>query len=198
MKPIINLTDIILASASPRREALLKGMGLKFRVIAPAVEDGPGFKHILNSKKPYQYAVKIAKIKAQSIGSWIKDDAIIISADTIVVMQNRIIGKPKNNNDAKRILRLLSGKTHSVITGVCILKKPQMHLRCFHVTTKVKMSKLTAKEIGWYVKTREPMDKAGAYGIQGIGGLFVEKINGSYTNVVGFPTAELLRALKKL
>ncbi len=198
MKPIINLTDIILASASPRREALLKGMGLKFRVIAPAIEDEPGFKHILNSKKPYQYAIKIAKIKAQSIGSWIKDDAIIISADTIVVMQNRIIGKPKNKNDAKRILRLLNGKTHSVITGVCILKTPQMHLRCFHVSTKVKMSKLTDKEIGWYVKTREPMDKAGAYGIQGIGGLFVEKINGSYTNVVGFPTAELLKALKKL
>lgn len=148
--------------------------------------------------RPGTHAVDLACMKADDVGQREKGSALIIAADTIVVLGNRIIGKPSDRKDAEKILRLLSGKTHRVVTGVCLLRIPGHQRLKFSVTTEVTMLRMSEGDIRWYVRTGEPMDKAGAYGIQGIGGIFVQKIKGSYTNVVGLPLPELLMALKKL
>lgn len=190
-------TKIILASASPRRRALLENMGIKFTVFRSSLdEDRHMFVH--RNKKPAALAIALAYSKAEDVSRRINGNGVIIAADTVVVMDDKVIGKPKDEKHAGRILRLLSGKTHKVITGVCLLKVPDLISHSFSVATNVTMLDMTDSDIQWYVGTGEPMDKAGAYGIQGLGGLFVKKINGSYTNVVGLPLTELLGGLKKL
>ncbi len=194
----INLTTkIILASASPRRKALLESMGIKFTVHKSSLDEDRhmSFHHY---KKPVDLAIALASGKAENVSHKKRHDVVIIAADTIVVMDDKIMGKPKDKTHAARILRLLSGKTHKVITGVCLLKMPAGISYSFPVTTNVTMRDMTDSDIRWYIGTGEPMDKAGAYGIQGLGGLFVKKINGSYTNVVGLPLTELFAGLKKL
>ena len=188
-------TRLILASASPRRRALLKTLGIAFTVMS-AVVDEEG--HILGRrfKKPSGLARSLALHKAMDVGKKVKAHAVVIAADTIVVMGGRVIGKPKDRADARRVLRSLSGRTHEVITGVCLLEIPSRRRLSFHVTTRVTMTDMTDADIDRYIGTGEPMDKAGAYGIQGRGGLFVKRISGSYSNVVGLPLAELYRHLK--
>ncbi len=196
---IKNNTRIILASASPRRRALLESIGFKCTAAsASVVEDGMSPLSMLGHQKPAGIAVAIACRKADAVSRRIKGHAVLIAADTIVVMDKRIIGKPSGKKHAEEILRLLSGKTHKVITGVCLLKVPERISRRFSVATDVTMLKMTGRDIQWYISTGEPMDKAGAYGIQGLGGLFVKKINGSYTNVVGLPLTELFDGLRRL
>jgi septum formation protein len=194
---IKNNIKIILASASSRRTAMLKGIGLPFTSRESRIEEE--LQPLVPAhEQAGALAIAIACMKADDVGQREKRRALIIAADTIVVMGKKVIGKPSDRGEAGKILRLLSGKTHKVITGVCILKMPERISLKFSVTTDVTMVKMTDRDIRWYIKTGEPMDKAGAYGIQGIGGLFVKKINGSYTNVVGLPLPELLMALKKL
>jgi nucleoside triphosphate pyrophosphatase len=149
-------------------------------------------------KRPAALAIALASGKAEDVGRRIQGSNVIIAADTIVVMGDKVIGKPEDEKHAGRILRLLSGKTHRVITGVCLLKMPDRISHRFSVATDITMLRMTDRDIQWYINTGEPMDKAGAYGIQGVGGLFVRKINGSYTNVVGLPLTELFDGLKKL
>ena len=195
---IKNTIKIILASASPRRLTLLHDIGLKVTSRVSSVEDDFPALSVRIQGKPDARAVFLARMKADDVGQREKGRALIIAADTIVVLGSRIIGKPSGGKDAEKILGLLSGKTHRVITGVCILKIPEHSRVTFSVTTEVTMLGMSERDIRWYVRTGEPMDKAGAYGIQGIGGVFVKKIQGSYTNVVGLPLPELIGALKKL
>lgn len=177
---------------------MLQGIGLHFTSKESRIEEELQPLVAVVHEQPGALAISIACMKADDVGQREKGRALIIAADTIVLMGKKIIGKPTNKKEAEKILRLLSGKTHKVITGVCILKMPERIPFKFSVLTDVTMVRMQDKDIRWYIKTGEPMDKAGAYGIQGIGGLFVKKINGSYTNVVGLPLPELLMALKKL
>ncbi|MGC8900226.1 MAG: Maf family protein [bacterium] len=195
---IKNKTKIILASTSPRRKAMLKAIGLNFITMKPATEEEKYILPSLHKYLPSEIAITLAREKAHDVEKRLNGQFTVISADTIVTLDGRIIGKPSNKKDAARILKLLRGRTHHVITGVCVLKHPEQKEIAFSVTTDVTMLKITDREIESYVKTGEPMDKAGAYGIQGLGGIFIKSINGSYTNVVGLPLTELITALKRL
>lgn len=195
---IKNNRKIILASTSPRRKAILRAIGLDFISMKPTIEEDKYISSFLHNTKPIQIAINLSKEKAYDIMKRLKDRCIIISADTIVTLDNKIIGKPSDKEHAIKILKLLSGKTHKVITGVCVLSLPEQKATVFSVRTDVSMLKMSDKEIQWYVKTGEPMDKAGAYGIQGLGSIFIKRINGSYTNVVGLPLTELIITLKRL
>ncbi|MEG0329834.1 MAG: Maf family protein [Longicatena sp.] len=181
---------IILASKSPRRKELLEDSGLSFRVQCEKTEE------ILDTTLSLEEAIKkIAYKKAKAV--FIKHaNAIVIGADTMVCLGSEVIGKPKDKEDACRILHLLSGKTHKVISGVAILSKETEII--FSQVTSVTFYELSEHLIQSYVHTLEPYDKAGAYGIQGKGKLFVKEIQGDYNNVVGLPIAKVYRELLKL
>lgn len=182
--------DIILASASPRRKQLLKMAGIHFSVVPADIpeivpEDMP-------QEKESQY---LAAIKAGYVLSE-NENSIVIGADTTVLCEGRVLGKPKDKEEAKEMLRFLSGKTHEVYTGVAIVSKDVND--CFTSVTKVEFYELSDEEIDWYISTREPMDKAGAYGIQGFGCRLVKRIEGDYFTVMGLPVAEVARHLDKI
>ena len=181
---------IILASASPRRQELLRQVGCDFSVmISDIIEDNT------QNIPPEQLAVLQAKEKAIDISSKAYHDDVVIGADTIVVLDGQVYGKPDDVNDARRILHQLSGKEHQVITGIAIVRSGKVWTD--FVTTTVKFAHMTAEQIERYLATGEPMGKAGAYAIQGIGALFVEGIHGCYTNVVGLPLNKLSDVLRK-
>jgi septum formation protein len=182
---------LILASESPRRMALLKDLGLRLKIVPAEVREIPG-----RYEDPVSFAKRMAEEKAGIVSSRYPDQWVL-GADTVVVWGKRIMGKPKNAREAKRFLQLLSGETHQVITGFC-LKHRGMNRSCVKsVSTQVHFKSLSAKEIDWYVQTGEPLDKAGAYAIQGKGAFCVKKISGSYSNVVGLPLTEVLEVLEK-
>ena len=175
---------LVLASASPRRQELLRNAGIGF-VVQPAnvPED------VLPGEVPHTYAQRLAHAKAQAVFDHHPQDQVL-GADTIVVVDGSIFGKPLDASDAARMLRLLSGRQHSVITGVCLLtpisgEQPRTDVR--RETTRVTMNPLTDEEIEDYVAHGEPMDKAGAYAIQGLASRWIPKIDGCYFNVVGLP-----------
>lgn len=189
------MKDIILASGSPRRREILSDMGLDFDVfISDADEDSVSPEGITTGIYVQELAILKASAAAKSIG---KADKLIISADTVVVSGGEILGKPKDEEDAVRMLRALSGKCHSVFTGVCVMRAKNAFSVCAAVETKVYFKELSEEKIRGYVATKEPMDKAGAYGIQGKGALLVDKIEGDYLNVVGLPVARLFEILEK-
>ncbi len=174
---------IILASQSPRRRELLKYITEDFEVKVSDVDE------TLPEGIPPKEAVEyLSYIKALPFRN---EKDIVIGADTVVAIDNQILGKPADESDAGRMLKMLSGRTHSVFTGVTVLKGE--HRDTFSVETKVTFFELRDKEIDRYIATKEPMDKAGAYGIQGYGSLLVKSINGDYFNVVGLPISELNR-----
>ena len=179
---------IILASGSPRRREILSNIVTDF-VCAPADvdEDYPA------SLAPEEVPSFLARKKAAAVASAHPDD-IVIGADTVVICGGVILGKPTDEADAARMLRMLSGKVHSVVTGCAVVRGGETSV--FSRKTEVEFYSLGEDEIAAYVRTGEPMDKAGAYGIQGKGGVFVKKISGDYYNVVGLPAAELYRALR--
>lgn len=169
---------LMLASASPRRSALLKLIGLDFEVAVSDVnEDVP-------ASAPHELVEHLARKKAQAVFS-LYPDRCVIGADTIVVLDSMILNKPRDKADAERLLRLLSGREHVVFTGVAVLCGKHVLVR--HERTKVRFKELTDEEIINYIETGEPMDKAGAYGIQGRGAVFITRIEGCYFNVVGLP-----------
>ncbi len=187
----MNLPQIILASKSPRRQQLLKLMDIEFRVVLKEVDESYS-DHLM----PEEVAVYIAEKKAQAFDETVGNE-IVLTADTIVCVDNQILGKPESSAHAIEMLKILSGKMHRVITGVCLLYKHQYH--SFYDVSEVYFGKLTDEEITGYVEKYQPMDKAGSYGIQEqIGLIGIERINGSYTNVVGLPTEKLYRELMKL
>jgi len=182
---------IILASNSPRRKELLSGLDLDYEVkVLPDIEeDYP--ENLPTAEIP----VYIAAEKAEAYREMMADDELIITADTVVVLGDEVLGKPTDLDDARRMLRELSGKTHQVITGVCLMTREKQ--RKFAVTTDVTFKELTDEEINYYVETYQPLDKAGAYGIQEwIGYIGVTGLNGSYFNVMGLPVQRIYKELK--
>ena len=184
-----NRPEIILASKSPRRRYLLKKAGLEFTVIPSEVDENAA---ILSD--PESYVRSLAEAKAGDISDRYPD-SWIIGADTVVFIDNTILGKPATRDQARAMLESLSAKTHQVHTGYCICRKATGHFISDCVTTDVSFKNLSAKEIEWYINSGEPFDKAGAYAIQGLGTFLVKRINGSYTNVVGLPVCEILEYL---
>jgi len=176
--------QIILASASPRRAEILEKMGIENFIVVPAAisED-------IESCGPEEYVKTLAKNKAVHIAK--DNEGIIIAADTIVALGDAILGKPKDENDAADMLKKLSGNMHSVYTGICIIDTSLKEMICDHEKTDVYFRRLSEKEIDEYIKTGEPMDKAGAYGIQGRACSFIKRIEGCYYNVMGLPAAKL-------
>lgn len=177
---------LILASTSPRRSELLQSAGLAFAVVRPDADE-----KLRTGETPVEYAVRTAREKAESLP--VSSGAIILGADTVVAAEGRILGKPADADDAKAMLRLLSGKLHEVITGVCLRSAGKTV--CFHVTTAVLFRELSEEEIAAYVATGDPLDKAGAYAIQNGAAGMVRRIDGSYSNVVGLPLCEVIEAL---
>lgn len=184
--------ELILASQSPRRKEILSLLDIPFKIMVSDADESVDL-----SLPPYFIAESLSLKKAIAVSKNINTDALIIGADTIVVIDGRILGKPKDEEDARIMLTSLSGRTHSVISGVTVLDTKSAKSESFYVETEVTFFPLTDDEITNYIKSGEPMDKAGAYGIQGRGGKFVEKISGDYFNVVGLPLSKLYQVLKK-
>lgn len=179
---------IVLASVSPRRTELLKQMGIPFRVVPSLVEEGEAI-------YPWKdWVLELAKTKALAVKA--PDEDIVLAADTIVIHNNRVLGKPMDSEDAKSMLKDLSGSIHEVMTAICVAAGKGLVYQDVEVT-RVYFRKLAAWEIEAYVASGEPLDKAGAYGIQGLGGLLVERIEGCYYNVVGLPLVKTMKLLRK-
>tara|TARA_B100000686_G_C16187630_1_gene664142 strand:- start:50 stop:622 length:573 start_codon:yes stop_codon:yes gene_type:complete len=183
----------ILASKSPRRKEILNKLNLKFRVIPSNVDESS----IDTTINPIDYCMQLAELKSSNISLKYSNDTII-GADTIVVIKNKILNKPKNFSEAFNMLKKLSGNTHQVITGVSIQNKTLNIKLTFYDQTEVTFYKLTDIEITEYIKSYNPMDKSGSYGIQDGSAIFVKKIIGSYDNIVGFPISKFYHFLKKL
>jgi septum formation protein len=195
MTPTRNPADvhIILASASPRRRELLSSIGLRFQVLPSTVPE-----ETMDHELPQDQVSRLAVAKASEIsgrvpGMW------VLGADTIVVIDGNILGKPRDVQEAREMLSVLASRTHEVYTGYALVRSDLAAPAVVRwVRSEVHIRSLTAEEIAGYVATGEPMDKAGAYAIQGIGSAIVERISGSYTNVVGLPLCEVTRDLKEL
>ncbi len=185
--------NLILASSSPRRKYLLENVGISFRVIDPAGEE-----EYNGHEKPEIFVKRNAKIKSDSVIKHANENEFILAADTIVVIDDNVLGKPVSPDDAKMMLSLLSGQIHRVITGYTISSRDNELFFQDAITTLVKIKKLSSNEIDGYINTGEPFDKAGSYGIQGIGSFMIHSISGSYTNVVGLPVARVVSNLRKL
>jgi len=181
-------SPLILASASPRRKQLLTQMGLPFRsVVSHVSEEAP-------SGDPAEISRLLAEKKALQVYAKNKE-SWILGADTVVAIDHHLLGKPENRDHARQMLTLLNGKEHKVITGICILTPAGKVAHSEAVTTRVRFIRLTRQQIEDYILTGEPYGKAGSYAIQGIGSFMVERISGSYTNVVGLPLCALIKAL---
>lgn len=186
--------NIILASNSPRRREILNQLGLSFEVIPSDFEEAP------IDMEPQALAEHFAYMKAMDVFAKHKhnlpEDAYIIGSDTIVYC-DAIMGKPKSDEDAYRMLNALSNRDHHVISGLCVIQASTGKTVIMHESTRVWIRELEAREINNYIASGEPMDKAGAYAIQGIGSLFIEKIQGCYFNVVGLPVNKLFKIMKE-
>jgi septum formation protein len=174
---------LILASASPRRAELLRAAGINFTVRAADIDET-----IQPGESPHDYVLRLSREKALAVA---RDDELTLGADTTVVINGEIAGKPVDNDDARRMLRALSGQWHEVLTGVTLARAVRILSNL--ASTRVKFAEMSDAEVDWYVATGEPMDKAGAYAIQGHAALFVERIEGSYSNVVGLPVQMVYR-----
>lgn len=179
---------IILASASPRRRELMTLMGLDFSVITSEVDEAPPA-----GAGPAETVMALAVQKASAVARLCPDDCVI-GADTIVWLDGQMLGKPYTAERARAYLMRMRGRTHTVFTGVALLLNGRTDVRCCE--TQVTFAAMTDEEIDWYVDTGEPLDKAGGYGVQGPGGMFVERISGNYFNVIGMPMPLLYRMLK--
>jgi septum formation protein len=181
---------LVLASGSPRRADLLRAAGIPFEVFPVEVDERfrPG-------EKPEHAVARLAEAKAV-IAAASHPDAVVLGADTTVVVRGEALAKPADAEDAARMLRLLSGRSHDVLTGICLWREGR---RLVHVEpTRVRMAELGESDIAWYVSTGEPFDKAGGYAVQGLASRFIEGIDGSYSNVVGLPIASVYGLLKEL
>jgi len=186
--------DIILASASIRRAELLKKVTSDFEIVVSDFEEND----IPFTGNCGDYVITLAKGKAMDVFSSVKKPAIIIGCDTIVYLKGKVLGKPKDSNEAFQMLSDLSYNTHEVYTGIALINTETQEISTEYVCTEVKFSKLSEKEISNYIETGEPFDKAGAYGIQGGASLFVEEIKGCYYSVVGLPVNKLYCMLREM
>ncbi|NLN38275.1 MAG: septum formation inhibitor Maf [Smithella sp.] len=190
--PITLSLPLILASASPRREELLKTAGLTFRVI-PANVNEAGFK----KETPQEHVRRLSREKARAVAIR-HPDALVLGADTIVVIDDMILGKPESKKQAREMLQKLSNRFHTVFTGFTLSSTDAGISKTKVARSCVRFKKMDLEEIDWYINTKEPYDKAGGYAAQGKGAAFIRSISGSYTNVIGLPLAGVLDELKNL
>ena len=183
------MKHIILASASPRRKEILELADLEFDVMPSDAQE------ITTKTAPNEVVMELASIKAKDIYKKSEKQSMIVGADTVVAYQGQILGKPTDEADAKRMLTMLSGQTHELYTGVCVIEDGKT--KTFYEETKVTFYEISDEQIDYYIKTGEPMDKAGSYGIQGKAAVFIKGIEGDYYNVVGFPIARFLQEITK-
>lgn len=183
------MKHIILASASPRRKEILELADLKFDVMPSDAQE------ITTKTAPNEVVMELASLKAKDIYKKSEKQSMIVGADTVVAYQGQILGKPTDEAEAKRMLTMLSGQTHEVYTGVCVIEDGKT--KTFYEETKVTFYEISDEQIDHYIKTGEPMDKAGSYGIQGKAAVFIKGIEGDYYNVVGFPIARFLQEITK-
>lgn len=183
--------NIILASASPRRKEILENTNTKFEIIKSEIDEV-----ILDNELPSQVVMRLAFEKSIDIALK-HPDSLVIGADTVVVLNNKILGKPKDSSDAFNMIKQLSGKTHQVITGISLINLNANQKIIDYVVSNVKFKNLSEEDIKDYIQTNESLDKAGAYGIQGFGAMLVEEIQGDYFNIVGLPISRLSDLLKK-
>lgn len=188
--PFATKSPLILASGSPRRKLLLEEAGLVFRICTSSLEEPQPEK----SEAPKAYAERMALLKALDVADK-HSNSTVLAADTIVVAGKKVLGKPANEAEALTMLQMLAGQSHQVITGCCVIPPSPNSPVVFSTQTTVTMRDSTEDELAAYIATREPMDKAGAYAIQGVGGFMVESITGSYSNVVGLPLVEMIDVL---
>ena len=181
----------VLASKSPRRKELLKNIGISAQIVPANINED-----MLAGLPPEKMVTELAMLKATDVARSFKGNTVVIGADTCVVVNGEVYGKPQNIEDARRMLRTLSGNTHQVYTGYCVVNCNDGVSVAKCEKTLVTFRELTDKEIDAYIKTREPMDKAGSYGIQQRGSKFVEKIDGDYFNVVGLPVCALVKLMQ--
>lgn len=181
--------EFILASGSPRRRQLLNQLGFSFRVEVSDIDETPG-----SDELPRQYVERLSREKASARAEHNSESTVILAADTTVVHEGNILGKPESKDHGLAMLRQLSGTTHDVITGVSATCAG--HVKTLSVETRVAFRELTENEVIWYWNTGEPKDKAGSYGLQGIGAAFVTSLSGSYSNVIGLPLSETVGLLR--
>lgn len=188
------MKNIILASASPRRRELLDTVGIPFSVCPSQGEEQ------IRGSSPKEVVEELSEQKAREVFLKTSGEVLVIGADTVVAAEGNILGKPKNRKEAIQMLKKLQGASHEVYTGVTMLSRDENgeQQKTFHVMTAVEFYPMSEEEIESYVDTGEPMDKAGAYGIQGKAGIFVKEIRGDYNNVVGLPVARLYQELKQI
>lgn len=186
------MKQIILASQSPRRKELLGRFCQDLIIRADSSEEIK-----IPGEKPEETVCRLALTKAKNVASVSQENALVVGADTIVVLDDDVLGKPKDEEDAFRMLRSLSGRVHTVVTGVAVLDTETGKEKTLAESTKVRFKELSNQEIAAYIASKEPMDKAGAYGIQELGSLFIEGVEGDYFNVVGLPVCKLGKLLKE-
>ncbi len=184
------MAKLVLASASPRRQELLEMLGFNFTIV-PSKIDEEKYNHL----NPVEMVKELARAKAEEVATLV-EDTLVIGSDTIVVLDDKVLGKPSDQPEARDMLRRLQNRRHSVYTGIAVCDTFSGQVVLDYDKTDVFMTPITDDDILEYVKTGEPMDKAGAYGIQGVGGIFVEKIDGSYFTVMGLPIHKLVKILK--
>jgi septum formation protein len=176
------MKPLVLASASPRRAEILRAVGWPFETLAAQIDETPRA-----SEEPARYVERLAREKAEAVAQSVPG-RLVLGADTTVVVDDLMLGKPLDEKDAIRMLRSLNGRWHEVLTGVALVRAgDEKQSLVSHQVTRVRFASMSDEEIGWYVATGEPMDKAGAYAVQGHAALFIEKIEGEYWNVVGLP-----------
>ncbi len=184
---------LILASASIRRADILRDAGFSFAVLSSAVDET-----LIPGESAHDLVQRLAAAKAELVAARAVGPAIIIAADTVIVLDGQVLGKPRTSDDARNMLVKLSGRTHSVVTGVTLVRLPDAERRSFVETTHVHFVTLSAEELTRYLATAEPFDKAGSYAIQGRAGRYIPRIEGCYFNIVGLPLARLCQALAEL
>jgi septum formation protein len=187
----LDLEKVVLASGSPRRREIMTAVGWPFEVRTPDVDES-----VRTGEDPVEYVQRLAQAKALAVIEQI-ETGVVLAADTTVVIEREILGKPEDDEDAKRMLRLLNGKWHEVLTGVSLVRVSGPTVTSFE-RTRVRFAAMTEQEIDWYVSLGEPLGKAGAYGIQGPAALFIEEIEGNYLNIVGLPVRLVYELWQKL
>ncbi|MDD2332636.1 MAG: Maf family protein [Candidatus Cloacimonetes bacterium] len=187
---VLRNKKIILASASPRRKQIFEMLGLKSLCVPPQIEE------LITDQKPYLQVMHHASNKARAVALKMDEDALIVASDTIVFCDGKVLGKPETRDRAIEYLRLLSGKKHIVYSAICLAIGSFM--LCDYEKSLVQFANLNDQQISYYLATKEPIDKAGAYGIQGYGSQFIEKISGCYFNVMGFPVNLFYRMVQKI
>ncbi|MGI8919201.1 MAG: Maf family protein [Pyrinomonadaceae bacterium] len=190
--PTLLQQKIILASKSPRRAELLRAAGWPFAAVAANIDETR-----YADEDAISYVRRLAQSKAEKVAQQFPDD-LVLGADTTVVIGDEILGQPGDAATAQRMLQLLSGKWHQVLTGVALVRAADLDVRVAHQVTRVRFAQLTQDEIDWYVNTGEPLDKAGAYGIQDRAAPFIEEIQGDYFNIVGLPMRLVYELIKKM